>query len=169
MDEGMGRGLLQKAPYLVGLMPPADQAGTPGERDPDVVRAAGGAVWRHGSDGVEVLLVHRPRYDDWSLPKGKAEAGEDDVDTALREVVEETGLECELGVELARIRYVDHNGRPKVVRYWEMTPVAPDGSQPFVANHEVDEVVWLTLPLAVERMTYPRDSPVLDALAARFV
>jgi 8-oxo-dGTP diphosphatase len=131
------------------------------------VRAAGGAVWRKGDDGLEVLLVHRPRYDDWSLPKGKAEPGEDDIDTALREVWEETGLRCELGPELARIHYIDHNGRPKVVRYWAMTPApkTPE-DRAFTANSEVDALVWLGLPEAMGRLSYERDRPVLEALPA---
>jgi 8-oxo-dGTP diphosphatase len=134
--------------------------------DPDqpagpVVRAAGGVVWRAGAGGLEILVVHRPKYDDWTLPKGKAEPGEDDIATALREVTEETGLDCTLGPELARIHYTDHNGHPKVVRYWAMT--ADDGP-PFAPNREVDEVAWLPLAEAATRLTYERDRPALDAL-----
>ncbi len=127
------------------------------------MRAAGGVVWRRAGTGLEVLLIHRPRYDDWSLPKGKAESGEDDVDTAAREVAEETGLECVLGPELARIRYTDRNGRPKVVRYWSMTVAGP-ASAPFSPNAEVDELAWLPLAEAMDRLSYPRDRTVLDAL-----
>ena len=112
----------------------AGRALNPGDEQP-VVRAAGGVVWRRSDAGLEVLLVHRPRYDDWSLPKGKADPGEDDVDTAAREVAEETGLAGVLGPELARIRYTDRNGRAKVVRYWSMTV---DGPVPtFTPNGEV--------------------------------
>jgi 8-oxo-dGTP pyrophosphatase MutT (NUDIX family) len=128
------------------------------------VRAGGGAVWRDGPNGLEVLLVHRPRYDDWSLPKGKAEPGEDDVDTAIREVAEETGLVCTVGGELARIRYFDHNDRPKVVRYWAMTPL--DATQPFHPNPEVDEITWVPVADVATRMSYERDRPVIDALIA---
>ena len=134
---------------------------TPGDGG-DVVRAAGGAVWRKGPDGVEVLLVHRPRYDDWSLPKGKADPGEDDEATAVREVEEETGQRCALGPELTAIHYVDHRGSPKVVRYWAMP--ASESPEDFVPNREVDEVAWLPLPVAAERLSYARDRPVLDAL-----
>jgi 8-oxo-dGTP diphosphatase len=136
---------------------------------PDVVRAAGGVVWRwQASDGgadasVEVLLVHRPKYDDWSLPKGKCEPGESDDRCAWREVHEETGLRCVLGDELATSRYTDGRGRPKEVRYWAMQP---DGGR-FEPNDEVDEVRWLELDAARALLTYPRDHPVLDSFAAR--
>jgi len=109
---------------------------------------------------VEVLLVHRPRYDDWSLPKGKCHAGEADDACALREVAEETGLGCRLGVELASQRYRDGKGRAKVVRYWVMEVVNGDGR----LVHEVDRVAWLPLEAARRRLSYSRDNEVLDAL-----
>jgi len=128
------------------------------------VRAAGGVVWRVPDDGgVEVLLVHRPGYDDWTFPKGKVDP--DDVDeehTALREVAEESGLRCTLGRELPGTDYVDRRGRPKHVRYWEMRPLA--GS--FTPNEEIDAVEWLTVPAARQRLTYPHDRVVIDAFAA---
>jgi len=127
------------------------------------VRAAGGVVWRRSGPDIEVLLIHRPRYDDWSLPKGKADPGEDDVDTAAREVVEETGLAPVLGPEIALIRYTDRNGRPKVVRYWSMTAAGP-ALTPFSPNAEVDEVAWFPLAEATARLSYPRDCGVLEAL-----
>lgn len=127
----------------------------------EVVRAAGGAVWRPGGDGVEVLLVHRPKYDDWSLPKGKADPGEDDLDCARREVEEETGLVCQAGAELGSVEYIDRYGRPKVVRYWAMRPMSGD----FAPNHEVDAVRWVGLDDATGLLTYPHDAAIITRLA----
>jgi 8-oxo-dGTP pyrophosphatase MutT (NUDIX family) len=124
------------------------------------VRAAGGVVLRDGPDGPDVLLVHRPAYDDWSLPKGKAHRSESDEACALREVEEETGLRCSLDRELPSTRYRDGKGRPKVVRYWAMRPVAGEAR----AQAEVDDIRWLPLDEARERLTWPRDRDVLDAL-----
>jgi 8-oxo-dGTP diphosphatase len=129
--------------------------------DVTVVHAAGGVVWRRSPAGeLEILLVHRPRYDDWTVPKGKLDAGEDHATAALREVAEETGLRCALGAELASISYRDRRDRPKEVRYWAMTPV--DGT--FVPNDEVDEVRWLPVEAARSLLTYRRDESVLAAL-----
>jgi 8-oxo-dGTP pyrophosphatase MutT (NUDIX family) len=116
----------------------------------DTVRAAGGVVQRGG----EVLIVHRPRYDDWTFPKGKAEKGESDEDCALREVHEETGLHCALEDELPSTHYVDARGRQKRVRWWRMRVVADDG---FTANAEVDELRWVDQPTAAALLSYPRD------------
>jgi 8-oxo-dGTP diphosphatase len=126
----------------------------------DVVRAAGGVVTR--GDPLEVLIVHRPRYDDWSFPKGKAEPGERDEDCALREVEEETGLRCELRDELLSTSYTDSRGRPKRVRYWLMTPVAGE----LLFLHEVDDALWLPLPEARGLLTYRRDIELIESLRA---
>lgn len=126
-----------------------------------IVQAAGGVVWRRAATGgIEVLLVHRPRYDDWTVPKGKLNPGEHHADAALREVEEETGLRCELGRELPSTSYTDRRGRPKQVRYWAMTP--RDGR--FGPTDEVDEVRWLPVEQARSMLSYPRDRSVLDAL-----
>jgi 8-oxo-dGTP diphosphatase len=125
------------------------------------VEAAGGVVVRE--DG-RVALVHRPKYDDWSLPKGKLDPGEDFEEGALREVDEETGLRCRLGRELPSTRYTDAKGRPKLVRYWEMTPESGE----FRPTREVDELRWLPPEEAEELLTYERDREVVrDARAGR--
>jgi 8-oxo-dGTP pyrophosphatase MutT (NUDIX family) len=125
------------------------------------IRAAGGVVVRVRADGTrEVLLVHRPRYGDWTLPKGKAVPGESDQDCGLREVQEETGLRCSLGRELASSEYLDRRNRRKVVRYWEMTPTAGVAT----GHNEVDQVAWLPLAQAMARLTHQRDKDVLCSL-----
>ena len=124
-----------------------------------MIRAAGGLVWRDGRHGREVLVVHRPKYDDWSFPKGKAEAGEDDLACALREVEEETGLRCRAGDELGSALYRDGRGRRKVVRFWSMTP----SGGCFEPNAEVDQVAWLPLDQVQDRLTYHRDRAILLA------
>jgi 8-oxo-dGTP diphosphatase len=131
-------------------------------RQGTIVRAAGGVPWRTRPDGaIEVLLVHRPRYDDWTFPKGKCEGDESDEACACREVFEETGFEAALGHELPPCAYVDGRGRDKVVRYWEVTL----GPGAFVANAEVDTVAWLGLDAAAERLSYARDRIVLAQFA----
>ncbi len=122
-----------------------------------LVRAAGGLVVRDGT----VLLVHRPRYDDWTFPKGKANDGETDEECAVREVHEETGLRCTLGEELPFTEYVDSRGRPKRVRWWRMQTVVDDG---FAPNDEVDELRWVTHDEAATLLSYDRDGVLLDAL-----
>jgi 8-oxo-dGTP diphosphatase len=122
------------------------------------VRAAGGVVQQEGN----VLLVHRPRYDDWTFPKGKAEAGESYEDCALREVSEETGFDCSLRDELPSTSYTDSRGRPKVVRYWRMAIAGGE----FVPNHEVDEIRWLAPRDAEALLSYDRDRVLLAALDA---
>jgi 8-oxo-dGTP diphosphatase len=120
----------------------------------NLVRAAGAVL----VDDGRVALVHRPRYDDWTLPKGKLERGESHEDAALREVEEETGVRCELGAELPSHRYVDRHGRDKVVRYWEMTPV---DARPRDADAEVDEVRWVRAGDARTLLTYDADRRLL--------
>ena len=127
----------------------------------ETVRAAGGVVVRQREDGEpEVLLVHRPAYDDWSFPKGKCEDGEGEEEAAVREVEEETGLRCRLERELATTRYRDSRGRPKTVRYWLVTPV---GGRLEAAN-EVDDVRFATLDDARTLLTYARDRELVDLL-----
>ena len=133
--------------------------------DPPAVRAAGGIVRRRvrrgrfRRRGQEVIVIHRPRYDDWSFPKGKAEDGESDEDCARREVLEETGLRCELEADAGRTDYVDAKGRPKRVRWWLMRSVEDTGFSP---NEEVDELRWTPLGDAARLLTYDRDVALLD-------
>ncbi len=138
-----------------GPADPATAASAP------VVRAAGGAVWRRdGAGDVEVILVHRPRYDDWSLPKGKVDPGETDEQAALREVQEEASVEARIGPELPTTTYLDRSGKQKRVRYWAMTVA---GGDPVGAN-EVDEARWVPLARSQGPADLSRDVVVLDAL-----
>jgi 8-oxo-dGTP diphosphatase len=121
--------------------------------------AAGGVVLRDG----ELAVVHRPRYDDWSLPKGKLEPGETFEQAALREVEEETGLHGRLVRELPSVEY-EVRGRPKLVRYWLMSVVDDPG---FTPNDEVDELRWLSPADAEALLTYDRDKGVVVAAATR--
>jgi 8-oxo-(d)GTP phosphatase len=128
----------------------------------DEVRAAGGMVVRAEAGGMlRIAVIHRPRYDDWSFPKGKADPGESDEATALREIFEETGLTCIPGQELATVRYTDQQGRPKVVRYWVMTPMEGE----FSATAEVDQILWLTFKGAEHLLTYEHDRRLMRAAA----
>jgi 8-oxo-dGTP pyrophosphatase MutT (NUDIX family) len=136
---------------------------TPPDLDDGVVRAAGGILLRPGPTGeAEVLLVHRPRYDDWSWPKGKCDPGESYEDCARREVEEETGIAVDLREPLPDVRYRDQKDRPKLVRYWVMQPRSEPG--PFEPNDEVDEIAWLPAATASERLTYDHDRGLLAGL-----
>ncbi len=126
-----------------------------------IVRAAGGIVWRRGPAGTEIVLVHRPAYDDWSLPKGKLERGEDERTAAIREVDEETGLHVALGEDLGTVAYRDAKDRPKIVRYFEMR--ATD-DEPLRPAHEIDDARWLPLERARDVLTYDHDRRILDRL-----
>ena len=126
----------------------------------EVVRAAGGIVARDSGDGLEVLVVHRPRHEDWSFPKGKVEPGESDEECAVREVEEETGLVCALGEELPSTSYSDAAGRPKQVRYWRMRATA--GELHFA--HEVDDARWLSVERAAALLSYEHDRRLLDRM-----
>jgi 8-oxo-dGTP diphosphatase len=126
-----------------------------------VIQAAGGVVVRE--DG-RVAVVHRQRYDDWSLPKGKLDAGETFEQAALREVEEETGLRTRLVRELPSTRYRDNKDRPKLVRYWLMEIEDDPG---FAPNDEVDELRWIAPAEAAGLLTYERDRElVADAVAS---
>src|ERR1700729_1642034 len=132
----------------------------PGSR---LIRAAGGVAWRPGPDGsLQVLLVHRKKYDDWSLPKGKIEPGEPLPVTAVREVLEEGGARLALGRRLNSIRY-NVGGRPKRVHYWSASVASLDDRA--VPNDEVDEIEWVDADRASERISYNRDNAVIADFA----
>jgi len=144
------------------------------DRDkPPKIPAAGALLWRPGEQGPEVVLVHRPRYDDWSFPKGKCLPGEHLMITAVREVTEETGIEITLGRRLRTVRYLN-DGRPKQVDYWAARPAAqaaggtdePAEPGPFTPNEEVDQLVWLPLTAAGDRLSYQHDTEVLSEFAS---
>ena len=128
-------------------------------KPPSILRAAGGVVRRDGDAGPEVLLVHRPRYNDWSLPKGKRDPGETDEQCAVREVAEETGIVCHLGMELLPLRYTDRKGRDKVVRWWVMTPVDERAFEP---NDEVDDRRWVPVADAAGLASYAEDVELIE-------
>jgi 8-oxo-dGTP pyrophosphatase MutT (NUDIX family)/phosphohistidine phosphatase SixA len=134
----------------------------PGSR---LIKAAGGVAWRQGPDGEpEILLVHRKKYDDWSLPKGKNEPGEPLPVTAVREVLEEGGARLALGRRLISVRY-NVGGRPKRVHYWAARVLSVD--ERAVPNPEVDEIAWVPAARAVERVSYVHDHGVLADFTAR--
>ena len=126
-----------------------------------MIEAAGGVVER--PDGT-IAVVHRPRYDDWSLPKGKLDKGESWEEAALREVEEEVGLKCRLGPELEPTSYEDRKGRAKVVRYWLMEPKRDAKFKP---NDEVDEIRWLSPEDAQAAVSYPHDAELVREAAGR--
>ena len=135
--------------------------------NPATVIAAGGAVWRESRGSRQVLLVHRPRYDDWSLPKGKLTPNEHVLVAARREIEEETGQQVVLGPPLAVQRYdVRRNGgtTPKLVHYWAAELAGQE--QEFEPNDEVDQLEWLPVDKAKKRLSYPRDVDILNGLDA---
>jgi 8-oxo-dGTP pyrophosphatase MutT (NUDIX family) len=134
----------------------------PGEMPNPQVKAAGGVIWRAGSAGeVDLVVIHRAAYDDWSLPKGKLEEGETEAEAALREVREETGLICRIGPALPSTTYLDRFGRTKAVRYWALDVVGGE----LAAANEVDQARWVDLAGARELLSYERDLVVLEAFA----
>src|SRR3954447_9580687 len=120
------------------------------------IRAAGGIVHRDGGDGTEVLVIHRPKYEDWTLPKGKLDPGETLEEAAVREVEEETGIRCALREHAGANECRDRHGRSKRVDYWLMEP---EGEIPaeFTPNDEVDEIRWVSLDEAGDLLTHRHD------------
>jgi len=128
----------------------------------EAILSAGAVLWRPVGPRIEVLLVHRPKYDDWSLPKGKREPGEHVLVTAAREVFEETSVHPVLGPQLRTVEYLV-NGRPKQVDYW----AARAANDQAAASHEIDAVAWLPLAQAVDRLSYAHDADVIASLQPR--
>lgn len=132
------------------------------------IRAAGGVLWRHAPEDdatIEVAVIHRPRYDDWSLPKGKVASGESELEAAVREILEETGFHVRVGRPLGVTRYTKESvsgARPKVVRWWAMQ--AEGGG--FSPTREVDELAWMAPDRAAKRLTRATDVQVLERFAA---
>jgi 8-oxo-dGTP pyrophosphatase MutT (NUDIX family)/phosphohistidine phosphatase SixA len=135
----------------------------PAATGPDIV-AAGAVVTRKGPEGREVLVVHRPKYDDWSFPKGKQDPGEHVTTTAVREVLEETGVEIRLGRPLRPQLYAVSGGRGKKVHYWVGHVLGGDDLSLYQANEEVDDLGWFSPDTAAERLTYLDDIDLLDQL-----
>lgn len=131
-----------------------------GKPPPRVILAAGAALWRHEPDTGElrVALIHRPRYDDWSLPKGKVDPGENEPVAAVREIWEETGQRCHLGRRLIQTQYQVVQGS-KVVHYWAARALGGE----FTPGSEVDQLEWLPVDAAVAKLTYPHDRDVLTS------
>ena len=127
--------------------------------DVNVIKAAGGVLCRSGASGkTEIVIVHRPGYDDWTLPKAKTDPDETPEECALREVREETGYKCELLRPLGCTAYVDRRGRNKVACYWVMKVL----SGRFRPGGEVDRLLWVSIPDAIRRLTYERDKTLLE-------
>jgi 8-oxo-dGTP pyrophosphatase MutT (NUDIX family) len=122
------------------------------------IRAAGGIVHRRNGDATEVLVVHRPRYQDWSLPKGKVDPGETLEQTALREVQEETGVRATLGPHVGSNDYRDRHGRSKRVDWYLMDPIDGD----FEPNDEVDEIRWVAVDQVRELLTHDDDYALIE-------
>jgi 8-oxo-dGTP diphosphatase len=143
-------------------MPESGAGSPPGA---GLIRSAGAVVWRPGPDGLQVVVIHRPRYDDWSFPKGKQDPGEHLVSTAVREVLEETGAHVVLGRPLGRSRY-ESTGHPKTVHYWAAAVADPAAETEFTPNDEVDKLDWLPVAAARGRLSYQRDVNLLDRFTA---
>lgn len=126
------------------------------------VLAAGGVVLRRAEDGLRTLVIHRPRYDDWSFPKGKLDPGETFEEAAVREVHEETGLRCTLLDPMPPITYPQADGTVKLTRYWVMTVERDEG---FTPSDEVDALRWLTLDEASAAVTHPLDRELARRVA----
>jgi len=126
-----------------------------------VIQAAGGLLWRESDGAKQIALIHRPRYNDWALPKGKLEKGEEWETAALREIEEETGCKAQLGSFAGVVSY-NVGDRPKVVLFWNMVLI---GDCKFVPSEEVDQLIWVSVEKALEILQYPSDKNILISSA----
>jgi 8-oxo-dGTP pyrophosphatase MutT (NUDIX family) len=137
-----------------------------------IIKAAGAIVFHHPNNSdIEIVVIHRPRYDDWSFPKGKTDPFETDQEAALREVKEETGLDCEIVTFLGAVNYFDRSGRPKEVKYFVMKEKFSHNPKPepsFEAFGEVDLVHWVTPEEAKSLLSYQRDRELLTSFLNQF-
>lgn len=131
---------------------------------PQVQFAAGGIVWDKKGEGRRLAVVHRPKYDDWSLPKGKVDPGEEIAQTALREVQEELGIDADFGDFAGTVHYPLASGRIKVVLYWHMVKRA--GESKFQPNREIDAIEWLPAKDAIKKLTHEVEKDLLRNTAA---
>ena len=130
------------------------------QNQPDIIEAAGGVLWKETSSGLKLAVIHRQRYDDWSLPKGKREKGERWQETALREVKEETGCQVVLGKFIGSASYAIHsNNRPKIVLFWHMHVKQGCKFQP---NHEVDRIKWVSPSKALKLLSYEDEREIVN-------
>ena len=134
------------------------QAIVKSKKTSNVIEAAGGLVWRKGTRGRELAVIHRPKYDDWTLPKGKRKRSESWEDAAIREVEEETGCQVDLGEFAGCLGYV-LGDTPKIVLFWSMKVTR---QKKFVPNDEVDQVVWLTPSRALRKLDYDDERELLE-------
>ena len=125
----------------------------------EYIQAAGGLLWRESEIGKELLVIHRKRYDDWTLPKGKLERGETLKETAIREVKEETGYEVKITGFAGAIAY-EVKGKTKVVSFWHMASLGEPAKE---VDTEVAEVVWLPVQRAVVQLQYPLERVLVEA------
>lgn len=124
-----------------------------------VIEAAGGILWKETSYGFKLAIIHRKRYDDWSLPKGKREPGESWQETALREVREETGCPATLGEFIGSTAYTINGQTPKVVLFWHMTA---ENDCEFIPNSEVDKLKWVTPKNALKFLNYEDERSIVS-------
>ena len=134
----------------------------PDDAPTDLIRAAGGVILRRTSQGLEVACIYRESRKDWTFPKGKLDDDETFEQAALREVVEETGLTCEIVRFIGSTNYTHRKGRPKIVAYYLMTPLRGE----FEKNDEVDELRWVSVDDVAPRLTWDRDRELFELLLA---